>query len=307
MKINPVYRQETKTSARSFRFPMVILLFNGVLAVVALLDMYSMITQVRRTAEIQYSSFLSLYIFVAVVEFVLLLFLVPALTAGSISGEKERQTLSLMLTTRMTAADIVFGKLFASLSTVLLLIVSSFPILSLVFIYGGVTVKDVFLLVLCYSVTALVVGCIGIFCSACFKKSTIATVASYCMTVFLVVGTVVLHSFASAFMEMTSAQARTGNGGFFYLLLFNPASTFRRALDSQIGNGREFADFFPWVTSSVENVITDHWLAVGIAAQILLSAVLLWLAVKKVEPYKVPRQRFSGHHSAGKENRGQKA
>ena len=51
---------------------MVILLFNGVLALVVLLNMYSVITQVRRTAEIQYSSFVNLYVFVASVEFALL-------------------------------------------------------------------------------------------------------------------------------------------------------------------------------------------------------------------------------------------
>ena len=134
MKVNPVYKQEIKVSARSFRFPLVILLFNGVLALVALLNMYSVITQVRRTAEIQYSSFVNLYVFVAIVEFALLLFLIPAITAGSISGERERQTLDLMLTTRMSPMEIVLGKLFASLSTTLLLIVSSLPILSLSFV-----------------------------------------------------------------------------------------------------------------------------------------------------------------------------
>ena len=110
MKVNPVYKQETKVSTRSFRFPMVILLFNCVLALVALLNMYSVITQIKRTAEIQYSSFINLYVFVAIVEFTLLLFIVPAITAGSISGERERQTLDLMLTTNMRPVDIVDRK-----------------------------------------------------------------------------------------------------------------------------------------------------------------------------------------------------
>ena len=60
MKINPVYRQESKISARSFRLPLIVLVCNSILALVALLDMYSMITQVKTTAEIQYSSFLNL-------------------------------------------------------------------------------------------------------------------------------------------------------------------------------------------------------------------------------------------------------
>ena len=150
MKMNPVYRQETTAGSRSFKLPLVILIFNSILALVALLDMYSMISQVRQTAEIQYSSFLSLYVFAASVEFVMLLFLVPAMTAGSISGERERRTLNLLLTTKMTAGDVVIGKMAANLSTILLLIVSSFPILALVFIYGGITILDAALLLLCY-------------------------------------------------------------------------------------------------------------------------------------------------------------
>ncbi len=170
MKINPVYRQETKVSARSFRLPLVILVCNSVLALAGLLDMYFMVSQVKATAEIQYSGFLSLYLFVAAIEFTMLLLIVPALTAGSISGERERQTLNLLLTTPMTAGDIVAGKLTASLSTVFLLIISSFPILSLVFIYGGVTAADIAMVLFCFSSTALLASCIGLCCSCVFKK-----------------------------------------------------------------------------------------------------------------------------------------
>ena len=37
MKINPVYRQESKISARSFRLPLIVLVCNSILALVALL------------------------------------------------------------------------------------------------------------------------------------------------------------------------------------------------------------------------------------------------------------------------------
>ena len=104
-----------KKRALSLLLALVLLIFNGILALVALLNMYSMLTQVRVTAEIQYSSFLDLYLFVAVLEFVMLVFIMPAITAGSISGERERQTLDLMLSTKMTPMQIVMGKLMASM------------------------------------------------------------------------------------------------------------------------------------------------------------------------------------------------
>ncbi len=291
MKVNPVYKQEIKVSARSFRFPLVILLFNGVLALVALLNMYSVITQVRRTAEIQYSSFVNLYVFVAIVEFALLLFLIPAITAGSISGERERQTLDLMLTTRMSPMEIVLGKLFASLSTTLLLIVSSLPILSLSFVYGGILLKDILLLFVCYSVTGFLTGSIGLFCSACFKKSAISTAASYCLTTAVVAGTVAVNHLASLFFNITQTQEGGGSGGFFYLLLANPASVFRMALSGQMGRELELAGLLPWLTYRPDNVITEHWMVFGILVQMAIAFLLLWMAARQMEPWKRKRKR----------------
>lgn len=66
MKTNPVYKREIMVSARSFKLALMLLVFNGILALVALLNMYSNLAQVRMTAEVQYSSFLDLYLFVAV-------------------------------------------------------------------------------------------------------------------------------------------------------------------------------------------------------------------------------------------------
>jgi len=101
MKLNPVYKRETTVSSRSFRLALILAIFNTILALVVLLNMYSVVERVKLTAEIQYSSFTNLYVFVAAVEFVMLMFIMPALTAGGISGERERQTLDLLLTTTL--------------------------------------------------------------------------------------------------------------------------------------------------------------------------------------------------------------
>ena len=43
MKNNPVYKREMLVRSRSFRIPFIIMIFNGILAVVALLNMYQSI------------------------------------------------------------------------------------------------------------------------------------------------------------------------------------------------------------------------------------------------------------------------
>ncbi len=184
MKTNPVYKRETMVSARSFRLALILVIFNSILALVILLNMYSVVERVKLTAEIQYSSFTTLYVFVAVVEFVMLMFIMPALTAGSISGERERQTLDILLTTTMKPSEIIWGKLLSSFSTMFLMVVSSFPLLAVSFVYGGVMIHDVFLLLLCYLTVALLCGSMGICFSSLFKRSTVATVVSYGVLVF---------------------------------------------------------------------------------------------------------------------------
>ena len=188
MMQNPVYSREMKVSSRSIRLPLIIVLFNGILSMVTLLNMYSAVAQVESTAVIQYSSFMDMYEFVTTIEFILLMFIVPAVTAASISGERERQTLELMLTTQMTASQVVIGKLMSALSTLLLLIVSSFPAVAMVFVYGGITWQDILSLLMCYITVAFFAGSLGICFSALFKRSTISTVVTYGVLIAVVAG-----------------------------------------------------------------------------------------------------------------------
>ena len=167
--------------SRSIRMMAILFVFNSILAAVALFNMYSVAEQVRTTAEIQYSQFLDLYTFVSSIEFIMLLFIMPALTASSISGERERQTLELMLTTTMEPRDMVLGKLASSLVTMLVLAVSALPVQALVFVYGGVTLQDIGMLFLCHGVVAILTGSIGIFYSSVLRRSTVSTVCS-CFT-----------------------------------------------------------------------------------------------------------------------------
>ena len=137
-KWNPVYKMEKMTSSRSIKMSVIVSGMNLVLTVIAFIMLYAIIHETEYTGEIPYQSFIKLYRMIAIFEFTLILLIVPALTSGAISGERERQTLDLLLSTKMNCWDIVLGKLGASFSTVLIVILSGFPVLSLIFIYGGI-------------------------------------------------------------------------------------------------------------------------------------------------------------------------
>ncbi len=130
-----------------------------------------------------------LFTFLILFQVALLAFITPALTAGAISGERERQTIDLLFVTRIPPFSIIWGKLLSSMSFVVLLLVLSIPIFSLVFLFGGIELDQVLYAFLVTGVTALTLGLVGIAFSTLFRRTLAATVASYGAAFVLVVGT----------------------------------------------------------------------------------------------------------------------
>lgn len=62
-----------------------------------------------------------------------------AVAAVSVTAEKDRRTLELLLVSSLSDAEIVLGKLAASLLQVLLILVSAVPVFAIVALFGGVT------------------------------------------------------------------------------------------------------------------------------------------------------------------------
>lgn len=301
MKMNPVYKRETTVSSRSFRLALILVIFNTILALVILLNMYSVVERVKLTAEIQYSSFTNLYIFVAVVEFVMLMFTMPALTAGSISGERERQTLDILLTTTMKPWDIIWGKLTSSFSTMFLMIMSSFPLLAVSFVYGGIMAHDIFLLFLCYLAVAFLCGSMGICFSTVFKRSTIATVVSYGVLVLIAAGTYAVNVFVlslaqmnmnSTYVSSVRGMAEQANsGGFLYLLLLNPVATFYVMINRQAGDNQVMRSLNSWFGPHPQSFIMENWVVISIFIQLVLAGIFLLIAVKTIGPSRMKKKR----------------
>lgn len=293
MKVNPIYKKEVKVSSRSMRLSMILMVFNGVLAAAALLNMYSVLYRVWTTAEIQYSGFLEMYVFVAAVEFAMLLFIMPAVAAGSISGERERQTFNILLSTQITPGQIIRGKMMASLSNMFLILIASFPVIALVFVYGGIIWKDLLLLFSHFTITALLAAGIGLFCSALFRRTILSAAASYGGTALLVGGTYAVNQFALSISTMRwnsymnqigSVANQASSGGFLYLMLFNPAATFYSIIRSQTGMNSVASTAAQWFGYHESGFITSHWVLVSMAVQFAVSLVFIRAAETLIDP-----------------------
>jgi ABC-2 type transport system permease protein len=121
---------------------------------------------------------------VVILELLLVSFIGPALTSGSITSEREHQTFDLLRTTTLPARSLIMGKLWSSLMYLLLLIFTALPIESLAFLLGGVGLAEIVVSSLMLVITAAFYCTLGLFFSSFMKRTVAATVTSY-MTIVL--------------------------------------------------------------------------------------------------------------------------
>lgn len=103
----------------------------------------------------------------------------PASAASVIAAEREKRTLEFLELTLLTPLEIVTGKLAVALLYVAVLGVTALPVVSLVFVLGGVSPQHVVALYAVLATLALALGAIGVWTSAWSKTTVSATVATY--------------------------------------------------------------------------------------------------------------------------------
>jgi ABC-type transport system involved in multi-copper enzyme maturation permease subunit len=124
---------------------------------------------------------------VVVFQFFFVALLAPAFTAGIITGEREKQTYDLLMTTLLRPRSIVLGKMGAALAWLLLLVLAVVPLSSLSFLLGGVALEEVVLSLVVILAAVFFYGAIGLFWSS-VMRSTIAAVVLALLTIGILLG-----------------------------------------------------------------------------------------------------------------------
>ena len=122
------------------------------------------------------------------IELFIVCFIAPAFTAGTISGEREKQTYELLRTTLLPARSLVLGKLISALSFIVLLLVAAIPLKSLAFLLGGVAPEEVVISLVLLLATTLASGSVGIFFSTVMRRTLGASVLTYAFALTAVLG-----------------------------------------------------------------------------------------------------------------------
>jgi ABC-type transport system involved in multi-copper enzyme maturation permease subunit len=163
----------------------------------------------------------TLLVGLAVVELLMVCFITPAVTAGAISGEVERLTYEMLLATPLRPASILWGKLVSALAYVFLLILAAVPLASLIFIFGGVTLRDMVVVLAILAATAVTLGVIGITLSAWMGRTVRATVLGYLVVLGLLVGPLIAYTLVGVLRQTLPPS---------WILIPNPVSALFSAL-----------------------------------------------------------------------------
>lgn len=239
IRMNPVLKKELTVRTRSWRMPITISLYLFFICAFLGLIASQMIFGYRYYRGIRIEELKVLYIAITIFQLILVAFIIPATTSSSICGEKERRTFDLLLCTRLSSFSIVSGKLFSSLSFMILLLVVSIPIFSIFFLFGVITPFNILVLFAYYLVTALLFGSIGIFASAFFRKTTSATVFTYFLVLLLMFGT----AFCLIIVRSLSMRIGINNisdflkGIYNGVVYMNPMVGIGAILENQFGEG----------------------------------------------------------------------
>ena len=305
---NAICKKEMQRSIRKKKNAIGMLIFNLMLIAGALFGFYMLLNQYTTFTYRNYSEMSSLSTVIMAVEMFLVLFIVPALTAATISGEREKQTLDILFTTSMSSWEIVWGKLVSSISTLVLYIISGVPVLFIIFSVGGLKVWDVLVCLFYILVVAIYIGSIGIFFSALLKRSVAATVCTYGTVIFLTVGTYFLIHVAAM---LDAESMNLPMNGILALALLNPFASITNLISSQCANGCSILEDLlyrneEWlwkVNSQIENrglswsdfwyqnvgefwnkqVGHQLWFVLAIVVQLVMSVILLNVAAKRLK------------------------
>jgi ABC-type transport system involved in multi-copper enzyme maturation permease subunit len=150
----------------------------------------------------------------------------PVFSAGSVTSERERQTLELLLTTIITPWQILWGKLIAGLRvssvlTTFLLWPVLLACLMVSHYWGNLPAVGAYLLLIL--MTCLLTAIIALFCSVIFRKTAHSLMITYLVIIGLFAVPLAMDFFAQTFFPHDPATA--------YISLTRMTSPFAAAFD----------------------------------------------------------------------------
>lgn len=286
IKMNPIMKKELMVGSRSIKMSLAIMGINAFLAFIVVVMLATMSSGF---GTFNYGALIQIFPTLGCIEVGLISLIVPILTSASISGERERQTLDIMLTTPVSPFSIALGKLGHAVMIVMMYAITSLPLFAVAFIFGGLKWSSLLGLFGMLIYLGIYVGSVGIFCSSAVKRSIVATILTIVIGVSIIIVTGIVLGMGISFVEAAkyattpSPNAPTNLGVIPMIMFVNPYSPildfFLRAMTSQNLNAWIQAD---GATNGLLETIYELWIPISIVINLFVSYLFLRLAAAKI-------------------------
>ncbi len=274
IRINPIVKKDLRVLSRSMKIAWGIFAYEAVLLVVFLFAIWIIFDEMGGYGySSNYQSFVTLFPMISALEFGIIALLMPIMTATAVSGEKERQTFDILLTTVMTPRAIIRGKVGSAVIRVMVFMIGSIPLMALSFTLGGLSWSNLFITMIAFLLFAILTGSFGIFASTLTRKSITAIILTY---VFYFV---FINVTAVPTLIINVSRAFGGSSGSTsILLLFNPVAAIIELFVMMLGGENLFGgSALGWMSGWV-------WLIVSGVIMFGFSLLFQELAARRIDP-----------------------
>jgi|HigsolmetaAR201D_1030396.scaffolds.fasta_scaffold04396_2 ABC-2 type transport system permease protein len=284
-ELNPVLIKELRNRMRGARAFILITIYLLVLSGITMLIYLAVASNLENDMNAGRQIGKILFLSISTVALIEVCLITPALTAGSIVGEKERQSYDLLISSLLTPGQIVRGKLGSALAFAVILIIAVLPVMSLSFLFGGVILAEVVIALIGLLTTAILYASIGLFWSTVMRSSLGATIISLSTIVAILLLIPFLWVISSVFYYQVNRPSELEASLYVYVggtvLCFHPFIALGLT-EAFLSDGD--SPFYSVIRiSRVELIVPSPWIVyVGLA--LLVSALLMFLAVRFLRP-----------------------
>lgn len=206
--VNPVLRREVRERLRTGRAYVAITVFVGLLLL--LTWAVHTATSVNRNLSNIVTASASGRTLLEALAFGMLglmAFLLPGIAAGSVTGERERETLIPLQVTLLSPRAIMSGKVLASSAFAALMLVGATPLFATAYLLGGVSFAEVARLFTALVVVAALLTTLAVTCSTLVRRTQAAVLMAYALTLILFVGAPFLFGMATVIDSQRGTDA----------------------------------------------------------------------------------------------------
>ena len=288
--LNPIMAFSATRRMRSFKTMLVVIAYVAALLLLALAFLGSFIPDAVYLNTMTRGPMCYLALLIA--QFALIILIAPAMTSASIAGERERQTLDLLLVTNTGSFRIAIGKVMESFAVLALLIVCGLPVMSLCLLTGGVSLGQILIGELFLLAEAFACVSIGVFCSSVARSTVLSGVLSY--LVIILVGVITALPFLFGYPQsitdvvydrplyaaLTPGEARLMISPLLYM---NPGFGLLSLVQGELHVLTSYTEYMGWGRILCTWRMADRagWIFIALASAVgmlVIAAILIGLA-----------------------------